>query len=503
MMMEVRELVSPSWVAARNGLWLLVLCLGASCGIAKECSNSLRAAAHVGAKPCSIPPCPDPVRSLWGWETNSLITMSKKTDGPPTEAKHWLKLFESSALYKHEPSRLFEDYLDLVLCCLANQQQEARYLEVAKRYTREELENISQLWAYHLMIHEHQVAARGWYDMLGDIYMDMAGRSKTSRMGQFFTPAELCTVIAQLQFGDPEEARGKTCLDPCVGSGRMLLAMHSLQPDLGIVVGADLDRICAKMCAVNFWLHGIRGEVAHMNTLSQEWYFAWQTHPRATWPFVTFLDEDRKLESVLYQERHQLPQAPATPSVPDLFSQAEEPEPSWNKPKYEPKTCRWRRQELQHERPGVVFLFRHGNEYEVFGVDAKTVAAEFGLELRRTEHLVPVVVFPWEALNDVLPWLVRSGERVAIVDPDSADAPWEDSQVAEDGEPYGDPPLPKTHYVTFRGCTGAEFMHYRDGHYYSLDGTWSIAANSRGILHSMRVTSKKQQDQDTETTQAA
>lgn len=233
-----------------------------------------------------------------------------------------MKLFNASSLYRHEPSRLFDDYLTLVLCAVANQRQEERYLQVAKRYKREELEEISKLFATHVLIHEHQTEGGGWYDLLGDVYMELASRSKASRMGQFFTPAGVCDFAAQLTLHDIGDAAGKSILDPAAGSGRMLLAAHALQPKLGLIAAADLDPICTKMCALNFWLHGIRGEVAQMNSLSLEWFFAYQTHPRYTWPFVTFLDEDRKEESVLYLQRMALvPKAESKPVLLDLFNQ--------------------------------------------------------------------------------------------------------------------------------------------------------------------------------------
>lgn len=409
----------------------------------------------------------------------------KKKDEPITHVRQWLKLFEDSVLYRHEPSRMFEDYLDLTLCALANQKQEERYLKVAGRYKREELEVISQLFAYHILIHEHQTQDGGWYDMLGDVYMDMAGRSKTSRMGQFFTPAAICDMMTRITVEDPAEAEGKSCLDPCVGSGRMLLAAHAVQPKWRLVAGADLDPICAKMCALNFWLHGVRGEVAHMNTLSQEWYFAWQTHPNPGWPFVTFLDESRKEESVLYVERKQLlerAQQRTVPPAPDLFSsEVHEPEPSWNKPPYFPKTTREYRDRVQRANPEVVILFRQEFNYEVFGVDAKILSANFNLELRRTEELLPVVVFPDTLLHDVLPWLIRAGEPVEVNDPNAQDAPWVDSAVHEQSEAYGDPPLRKTHRILITGTRTPVDVHLSGGQFYGLDGTWNISIYDRSI----------------------
>jgi type I restriction enzyme M protein len=300
------------------------LLMVACCGILARPSEAARVGAesHLGpgrAIPCAYSPAAQVV-----WETNSPTPMAKKEKEPITHVKQWMRLFEGSALYKHEPSRLLEDYLDLVLCAVANGRQEERYLQVAKRYTREELTTISELFAMHVLIHEHQVKEHRWYDMLGDIYMELASRSKASRMGQFFTPVELCDVLAMLTLENPADAEGKTACDPACGSGRTLLALHALQPKMGVLCAADLDPICAKMCALNFWLHGIRGEVAWMDSLRQKWFFAWQTHPRYTWPFVTFLGEERQEDSLLYRERHvMLPPTPAeAPAViiqPTLF----------------------------------------------------------------------------------------------------------------------------------------------------------------------------------------
>ncbi len=232
----------------------------------------------------------------------------------------WLKIFEDHRLYRHDTARLFDDWLTMVLCCLANQRQEELYLATAKRYDRAELDTMAKLFAELILIHEQLQPERGWYDALGTIYELLASRSKASRMGQFFTPAEVCEVMARITMG--EDPRGTSLADPCCGSGRQLLAgyVHG-RKFLKLVVGADLDPICAKMCALNFWLHGITGEVACMNSLSQEWYHAYVVHPRKTYPFVVFLDEERKEESVLYRQRVQFSEPVATPPVFDLFSQ--------------------------------------------------------------------------------------------------------------------------------------------------------------------------------------
>lgn len=185
-----------------------------------------------------------------GGQTNASNTMSKIPERV-TSADQWLRVFNGAALYRHDTSTLFDDYLTLTLCAVANQRQEERYLQVAKRYTREELDTIATLFAMHVMIQEHHTDGGGWHDMLGDVYMELASHHRTSRMGQFFTPVGLCDAAARMVIGDVDAAAGKSICDPAAGSGRMLLAAHALQPRLGLITAADLDPICAKMCAMN------------------------------------------------------------------------------------------------------------------------------------------------------------------------------------------------------------------------------------------------------------
>jgi type I restriction enzyme M protein len=396
---EKGALVSPSWGRVRNALRLAVLV-----GLLWPAGQA-RVGAESHLRPRRPVPCAySPAAHAVG-ETNSPYTMATKKDERVTDVKQWLKLFEGSALYRHEPSRMFEDYLDLVLCCMSNQRQEERYLQVAKRYTRDELNTMAQLMAYHLLIHEHQVRtnAIGWYDMLGDIYMELSSRSKASRMGQFFTPVELCTVIARITFdGQPEQAAGKSILDPAAGSGRMLLAAHALQPKVSLVAAADLDPICAKMCALNFWLHGIRGEVACMDSLRLSWNWAYHTHPNPTWPFVTYLDDARKDESLLYREAVQVLETAQRKhqqgtQAPDLFT-VEDPQSEYGP--------------LKVKYPGVVLLFRVPGSVLVLHDDVATVVQVLQLATPESEALR----LPESWLDEVLPRLCKAGYRVAVCD---------------------------------------------------------------------------------------
>jgi hypothetical protein len=182
----------------------------------------------------------------------------------------------------------------------------------------------------------------------------------------------------------------------------MLLAAHAMQPKLGLIVAADLDPICAKMCALNFWLHGIRGEVACMDSLGLKWYFAYHTHPRDTWPFVTFLDESRKEDSMLYRYgaklMEQALEAKKPAFSPGLFDQVEEPEEHYG--------------ELKAKYPDAVLMFRVPGSYLFLHADVETVGRVMHLTVGTSNALR----IPESWYEEVMPALCKAGYRVAVCD---------------------------------------------------------------------------------------
>jgi type I restriction-modification system DNA methylase subunit len=61
----------------------------------------------------------------------------------------------------------------------------------------------------------------------------------------------------------------KTIQDPACGSGRMLLSAAKIERN-NYFFGADIDNRCCKMTVINMCLNDLQGEVAWMNSLSQE-----------------------------------------------------------------------------------------------------------------------------------------------------------------------------------------------------------------------------------------
>lgn len=114
-------------------------------------------------------------------------------------------------------------------------------------------------------------ASEGFRDALGEIYMYIASRYKSSALGQFFTPqpiVDLMAAIVNVSDSDTPMKMGDTA--GC-GSGRNLLA---LARDIGAgrwkhwFEGVDIDLICVKMTVVNCQLQTIPAFVVHGDALS-------------------------------------------------------------------------------------------------------------------------------------------------------------------------------------------------------------------------------------------
>lgn len=158
--------------------------------------------------------------------------------------------------------------------------------------------------AYALLL--ESTAGLTYGDAVGNVYMQFGHPS--THAGQYFTPWPIAKVMAELtshdlaaqvadrvsealapiadllpvaNLGDkpnllrwvverflPGHAKAFkpiTVIDPCVGSGVMLLATASCAPHwmsaLGLIqyFGQDIDRTCVQMCRINLMLYGLNG----------------------------------------------------------------------------------------------------------------------------------------------------------------------------------------------------------------------------------------------------
>lgn len=113
------------------------------------------------------------------------------------------------------------------------------------------------------------IQERRWVDIPGTIYEEIAAMGDKKHFGQFFTPEHICELMTRLTCQE-EHPAGQSINDPACGSGRNLLCFNALNPGKNYFVGQDLDRTCVLMTLINFFLHGVVGEVIWGNTLTME-----------------------------------------------------------------------------------------------------------------------------------------------------------------------------------------------------------------------------------------
>ena len=156
----------------------------------------------------------------------------------------------------HDFRTVFDDFLTAVVSALSLGQLEERYTAAVKRY-----KNAPDVFARAL---GELVSAmeRTQSDILGDLF---EGAVSHGEHGQFFTPDEICRMMAQIT----DDGAGDSVHDPACGSGRTLLAAGRINPDR-LFIGCDLDERCVKMTTINLALNGLRGRVVWGNSLSLE-----------------------------------------------------------------------------------------------------------------------------------------------------------------------------------------------------------------------------------------
>lgn len=201
-----------------------------------------------------------------------------------------VKLLEG-ARYRHDMYQVFSDCMEAMAISFSNavdQQQaparEARYLEIVRRYERDVIETFPKILGEVTLAME---AAPG--DVLGTVFGQMELHN-TAR-GQFFTPYEVCRLMARLQIGDGAHLREivdrhgfALAQEPACGAGAMIIALAQEMQDAGVnyqqhlhVKAIDVDARAAHMAYVQFSLMHIPAVVIVGNSLTLEEREHWYT----------------------------------------------------------------------------------------------------------------------------------------------------------------------------------------------------------------------------------
>ncbi len=112
----------------------------------------------------------------------------------------------------------------------------------------------------------------GGDDLLGDAYEYLMRHFATESgkaKGQFYTPAEVSRVIAQVVGIGPGTRQDQTIYDPTCGSGSLLLKAADQAPRGITVYGQEMDNVTWALARMNMILHGHETAELHRgNTLA-------------------------------------------------------------------------------------------------------------------------------------------------------------------------------------------------------------------------------------------
>lgn len=195
----------------------------------------------------------------------------------PEEA--FQKIFRSLSML-HDRWRVFSDFCEMSAMALANAvtkdpEREERYLEVVKRYPKEEVESLCDLLGCVM-------AGLDWNtDFLGKQFMQLG--LGDHYQGQFFTPMELARLMAAMvtdrgQLVEKIQEHGVyEFYEPTAGAGATIIALAAIMNNAGLdprkylhVTAVDINPTVAYMCFIQLSVLGIPGVVYVGDALGRE-----------------------------------------------------------------------------------------------------------------------------------------------------------------------------------------------------------------------------------------
>lgn len=185
--------------------------------------------------------------------------------------------------------RAYEDFVEMSAVAFSNgipfhacQERENRYLEIVRKYERDDLDLFAKMLA--LLI-----------DAMGDEITDHLGQLfhhlelHNHYRGQYFTPMPLCELMGRITIDDHLDEATKrnghvTVSEPACGSGATVIGFVRAFRDLGYnyqtqmhVTAVDVDIRCVHMAYLQLSLLHIPAVIVHGNTLTLEEWSHWHT----------------------------------------------------------------------------------------------------------------------------------------------------------------------------------------------------------------------------------
>lgn len=183
----------------------------------------------------------------------------------------------------HQLWELWQDSMTMFALSISNtvdsrfrEKRESAYMDIAHKYTKDEMQVFPQIFGEIVM----QLEDEPEQDLLGDLYMQLDLGSHWH--GQFFTPYNLCAMMAKTQLGQQDytidNVKPITVCDCACGGGALLIAAaHEYRKAIqhtGLnaqhyisLYAQDLSQVSAMMCYVQLSLLGFAAKVKHGDSL--------------------------------------------------------------------------------------------------------------------------------------------------------------------------------------------------------------------------------------------
>ena len=178
----------------------------------------------------------------------------------------------------HQLWELWQDSMTMFALSLSNtvdrrfyDKRESMYMDIARKYTKEEMEVFPKIFGEIVM----QLEADPEQDLLGDLYMQLDLGSHWH--GQFFTPYHLCSAMAKMELGLPQDYTAdnikpiSVCDCACGGGALLIAAAHEYRKAIAhtglnaqeyiCLYAQDLSQVSAMMCYLQLSLLGYAAKV--------------------------------------------------------------------------------------------------------------------------------------------------------------------------------------------------------------------------------------------------
>ena len=202
----------------------------------------------------------------------------------------------NASVYRFDKHQLISDVFECGAITISNMvdsmdkdEREKRYLQVIKKYQKEEQTLIAEIFAMIFALLSSVVYDNGrFYDNLGELFMRC--NQGSSSAGQYFTPFQVSAMMAQMIIGDEilEKTQNDGVLtlnDSCCGGGGMMMAAldvlknkyHINYTRNCFVLCSDIDLRCVHMTYLQLALAGVPAIVKHQDSLTGETWSVWKT----------------------------------------------------------------------------------------------------------------------------------------------------------------------------------------------------------------------------------